>query len=177
MHTVLFNEEAVKKRVGEIASQVSRDYAGRKLVLISILKAAFIFTADLMRRVTVPSAVEFVQASSYGDCAVSTGVVAVNRNSKIAVEDKHILLVDTIVDTGATFHCLIEKFKDQKPASIATVALLDKKVRRTLDVAITYRGFEIPDVFVVGYGMDFSGRYRNLPYIAELTLPAQNIPS
>lgn len=168
IHEILFDEQAIAGKVRELAARISRDYAGKELVLIGILKGAVIFAADLMRSISLPVTVEFIQAASYGNGTISSRAVAVTREIHAGIKGKHVLLVDTIIDTGETMDCLMKKFLEKGPASLKAVALLDKKCRRTVEVPVAYRGFEVPNTFVVGYGMDHAEKYRNLPYIATV---------
>ncbi len=167
-HEILFDEQTIANKVEELASRISADYAGKEPVLVCILKGAMIFTADLMRGLTIPSVIDFVRAASYGGSTTSSKSITIEQDLQIDIRDRHVLLVDTIIDTGRTMDQLLRKFGARGPASIKAVALLDKKSRRVVDVAVAYRGFEIPDVFVVGYGMDCAEKFRNLPYIAAL---------
>jgi len=170
---ILFDEQRIADKVAEIAARISQDYAGRELVLICILKGAAVFTADLMRRLTLPVTVEFVQVASYGASTTSSKKISVKNDGELDISGKHVLLVDTIVDTGMTLDCLFKKFGARNPATLEAVVLLDKKSRRTADIMISYIGFEIPDKFIVGYGMDHGAKYRNLPYITALKSAAQ----
>jgi hypoxanthine phosphoribosyltransferase len=163
---ILIDAATIEKRVEELAGEISRDYAGKDLVLVGVLKGAVIFLADLIRRVTIPSAVDFVHASSYGNSTVSSREVKIKKDVDIDVTGRHVLLVDTVIDTGLTLTRVFKQFQKRGPASLKAVVLLDKKPRRIVDVPIAYRGFEIQDVFVVGYGVDCAERCRNLPYIA-----------
>lgn len=163
---ILLTEQAVTQKIGELAAQISHDYAGKELLLICILKGAAIFTTDLARRLTIPAVLDFVQASSYGDGTVSSRTVAVRKDIEADIRGRHVLLVDGIIDTGETMDCLLKRFQERGPASIKVAVLLDKPARRAVAVPVSYRGFEIPDRFVVGFGMDYGERYRNLPYIA-----------
>ncbi len=165
---ILFNEQTIAAKVEELAGRISRDYAGKELVLVCILKGAVTFMSDLMRRISAPVAIEFIQASSYGDAILSSDSVIIKRDIGTDIGNKHVLLVDTIVDTGKTLDCLFKILAEKNPASLNAVTLLDKKTRRAIKVPIVYCGFEIPDKFVVGYGMDYGEKYRNLPYIAVL---------
>jgi hypoxanthine phosphoribosyltransferase len=167
-HEILFNEQTIADKVKELADLISKDYAGKELLLVCILKGAITFTADLMRRITVPVTVECVQAASYGASTSPAEKVVIKHDLETDVRGRHVLLVDTIVDTGKTMDSLLRNFAARGPADLAVVALLDKKSRRLVDVPISYRGFEAPDAFVVGYGMDSAERFRNLPYIAML---------
>jgi hypoxanthine phosphoribosyltransferase len=164
---MLFDEKTIENRVKELAQQISRDYVGKNLVLICVLKGAYTFTADLMRELTIPAAVEFVRAASYG-CSTEPAKDVAIRQDVGDIANRHVLLVDTIIDTGRTLACLLKMFSARGPASLGAVALLNKKARRTKEVKVTYCGFDIPDQFVVGYGLDFAERYRNLPYVAVL---------
>lgn len=165
---ILFDEQAIERMVIELAAQISRDYAGKELLLVCILKGAAIFFTDLARRLTIPAMLDFVQASSYGSGTISSRTVTVTKDIGSDISGKHVLLVDGIIDTGTTMDFLLEQYRKQDPASLRTAVLLDKHSRRTVAVQIDYRGFEIPDRFVVGYGMDCGEKYRNLPYIAAL---------
>jgi hypoxanthine phosphoribosyltransferase len=165
---ILFDEQALKQTVFELAAQISRDYAEKELLLVCVLKGAAIFFADLARRLTIPAMFEFTQTSSYGSGTVSSGAVAASRDIGSDISGKHVLLVDGIIDTGATMDFLLKRYRERRPASLRTAVLLDKRSHRTVDVPIDYRGFEIPDRFVVGYGMDSGEKYRNLPYIAAV---------
>ena len=165
---ILFDEETISDKVKELGAQISRDYAGKDLVLVSVLKGAVIFTADLVRRITFPVTLEFIQAASYGKSVTSSGNVLLLKRLETDIQNRHVLLVDTIIDTGETMHCLFKEFAGKNPASLNAAVLLDKKSCRTVEIRIAYCGFEVPDKFVVGYGMDCGGKYRNLPYIAAL---------
>jgi hypoxanthine phosphoribosyltransferase len=163
---ILFDEQAIEQKVAELAAQISHDYAGKELVLVCILKGAAIFAADLSRDLTIPVALDFVQVSSYGNATVSSRTITVKKDIGMDIRGRHVLLVDGIIDTGDTIKYILERYRERGPASIKVVTLLDKRSRRAADVPIDYRGFEIPDAFVVGYGMDCGEKYRNLPYIA-----------
>lgn len=166
--TILFDQDVIAAKSRELAGLISRDYSGQALVLVCILKGAVAFTVDLMRNISCAVSVEFVQAASYGSTTRSSGNVIIRKSVEIDVTGKHVILVDTIIDTGETLDCFFKKFTEQKPASLRAAVLLDKKARRTVEVPLAYVGFEIPDLFVVGYGMDHAENYRNLPYIAVL---------
>jgi hypoxanthine phosphoribosyltransferase len=168
---ILFDEEAIAAKVGELALLISRDYAGKEPVLVCVLKAAAVFTTDLARCLTCPVTIEFIQAGSYGASATSSRNVLIKKDIETDIRGRHVLLVDTIIDTGETMDCLLRRFAERKPASLNIVVLLDKKCKRAVEVPVAYKGIEIPDRFVVGYGMDFGEKYRNLPYIAALRPP------
>jgi hypoxanthine phosphoribosyltransferase len=165
---ILFDEQTITEKVRELAVQISKDYAGKELVLVCILKGAAVFAADLMRHLSLKVTVEYLQAASYGSSATSSRAITIKKDIEGDIQGKHVLLVDTIVDTGATLACLFKKLGELGPASLNAVTLLDKKSRRTVPVPLAYCGFEIPDKFVVGYGMDRGEQHRNLPYIATL---------
>jgi hypoxanthine phosphoribosyltransferase len=169
---ILFDEKTIAEKVGELAGRISRDYAGKDLFFACVLKGAVMFASDLARCITLPVTIEFIQAASYGSSTTSSGAVLIRKDLGTDIKDRHVLLVDTIIDTGETMHCLFTLLGKRKPASMAAAVLLDKTSRRKIDVPIRYRGFEIPDTFVVGYGMDSGERYRNLPFIAKIDPPA-----
>jgi hypoxanthine phosphoribosyltransferase len=166
---VLFNEAIIADKVQELGERISRDYVGKDPIVVSILKGAVIFTTDLLRSISCPLTVEFIQASSYGRSTNSSRNIVIKKDLESDIAGRHVLLVDTIIDTGQTFDYLMKILTERKPASLHAAVLLDKSSRRLVDVPIAYRGFEIPDAFVVGYGLDYNELYRNLPYIALLT--------
>jgi len=166
---VLLDEETIAARVRKLAAQISADYAGiDELVLIGVLKGAFIFLADLARHLTVTHCVDFIALSSYTRSAISRGAVRLIMDTRASVTDRHVLIVEDIVDTGFTLDYLLRNFRARKPASLHTCTLLSKPDRRQVNVPIDYLGFEISDVWVVGYGLDYNDRFRTLPYIAAL---------
>lgn len=164
----LFDEEAIRNKVRELADRISRDYAGADMVIVCVLKAAAFFAADLARSIAVHSRIAFVCASSYGSSTTAATEIEIRKDIEIDISGKHVLLVDTIADSGRTLAALTARYTKRGPASIRRAVLLDKRSRRTTDVQLDYVGFEVPDLFVVGYGMDFDEKYRNLPYIAAL---------
>jgi len=166
---VLLDEEVIAARVRELAAQVSADYAGAKdLVLVGVLKGAFIFLADLARRLTVPHRVDFIALSSYNRDAVSTGAVRLIMDTRASITGRHVLIIEDIVDTGYTLDYLLRTLRARQLASLRACVLLSKPERRRVEVLIDYLGFEIPDVWVVGYGLDYADRFRTLPYIGML---------
>jgi len=165
---LLFSEEQIAQQVELLAGQISADYAGREIMVVGILKGAMIFLADLVRKITVPAYCDFMAISSYGSSMKTSGTVRLLKDLDQSIENRHVLIVEDIVDTGLTLNYLIDNLQSRKPASIALCTLLDKPSRRIKPVSIDYLGFSIPDVFVVGYGIDFNERYRNLPYIMAL---------
>jgi hypoxanthine phosphoribosyltransferase len=171
---VLIEEDALQERVAALGQELSADYAGRDLLLIGVLKGAVFFMADLMRHVTVPCEVDFMAISSYGASTDSSGVVRILKDLDINIEGRHVLVVEDIIDSGLTLSYLMRNLEARGPASLEICALLTKPDRREMDVPVRYIGFEIPDRFVIGYGLDFAERYRNLPYVAVLS--AELIP-
>src|SRR5262245_44875547 len=165
---VLVDSDAIAKKVSEIGGQIARDYAGKDPVLVSILKGALPFLADLMRQVPIPLSLDFLEVSSYGEGTESSGVVRILKDLAHPIEGRHVIVVEDILDTGFTLRYVIEHLQQQKPASLKLVTLLDKPARRIVPIDVDYRGFEIPDRFVVGYGLDYGERYRNLPFIGVL---------
>lgn len=162
---VLISEARIQRRVKELAAQISRDYAGQELVLIGVLKGAFIFLADLSRQLTIPRVVEFIAVSSYEDGSVPSGAVRLIMDVRKPIEDKHVLIVEDIVDTGQTLDYLIDMLKTRGPASIRTCALVRKAGTATVDLDVDYLGFDIENEWVVGYGLDYVEMDRTLPYI------------
>jgi len=165
---ILFTAEQIRARVEEMAADIAADYREREPVLVGVLDGAVVFLADLMRALPISVRVDFVKWSSYGDGASSSGEVQLLKDLSFSVEGKHVLVVEDIVDTGLTLRYLLENLETRDVASLAVAALLDKPSRRQAQVKLDYIGFEVPDEFVVGYGLDFAQRYRNLPYIAAL---------
>ncbi|HEV2011533.1 MAG TPA: hypoxanthine phosphoribosyltransferase [Candidatus Limnocylindria bacterium] len=165
---ILLDADTIKQRVGELGGRIADDYAGRDLVLVSILKGALPFLADLMREVPIYCSLDFLEVSSYGAGTTSSGVVRILKDLAKPIEGRHVLVVEDILDTGHTLSYVIEHLRGQHPASLGLCALLDKPSRRVVPIAVDYKGFEIPDKFVVGYGLDFAERYRNLPFIGVL---------
>ena len=174
VEAILIDEARLQQRVAELGQEVSADYAGRDLLLIGVLKGAVFFMADLMRQLTVPCEIDFMAISSYGAATDSSGVVRILKDLDINIEGKHVLVVEDIIDSGLTLSYLMRNLRAREPASLEVCALLTKPERREIEVDVRYVGFEIPNRFVIGYGLDFAERYRNLPYVA--TLHAHLIP-
>jgi hypoxanthine phosphoribosyltransferase len=164
---VLIPQDRLQKRVSELGSEISQAYERKDLLLVAILKGSFVFAADLIRALTVEASIDFMAISSYGH-QNSSGVVRITKDLDESIEGRNVLLVEDIIDTGLTANYLLQALNRRRPASVQICALLDKSARRIIDLPIGYRGFEIPDVFVVGYGLDYQQRYRNLPHIAIL---------
>ena len=165
---ILFSEEQLKARVREIAGQIDRDFAGKEPMLISVLRGSFIFMADLMRSITLPCTVDFMAVSSYGAGTTSSGQVKITKDLSESIEGRDIIVVEDILDSGNTLSYLLQILQARHPASMKLCTLLDKPDRRIKPVHVDYSGFSIPDKFVVGYGLDFAEKYRNLPYIGVL---------
>lgn len=165
---ILIPENQIQKKIEELGNQISRDYLGKKLICIGVLRGAIIFLADLARFIKIPMVIDFMAISSYGASTESSGVVRILKDLDENIEGKHVLIIEDIVDTGLTLDYLLRMLKSRNPASLKACTLLNKKERRQIDVSIDYCGFDIADKFVVGYGLDFNGLYRNIPYILVL---------
>lgn len=166
--TVLITEEEINKRIKEMGEEISKAYEGREIHLISILKGGVFFTCELAKRITVPVSVDFMSVSSYGSSKVSSGVVKIIKDLDETIEGKDVLVVEDIIDTGTTLSYLMEMLAQRRPASLALCTLMDKPERRLHEVKVDYTGFEVPDKFIVGYGLDYAQHYRNLPYIGVI---------
>jgi hypoxanthine phosphoribosyltransferase len=165
---ILVPTEDLQRRVRELGAEISRDYEGRDLVMIGVLKGAVLFLGDLMRELTVPCEIDFMAVSSYGSATDSSGVVRILKDLDSSIEGRDVLLVEDIVDSGLTLHYLLKNLKARNPASLEVCALLTKPERRRIELPIRYVGFEIPNRFAIGYGLDHAQRYRNLSYVAVL---------
>jgi hypoxanthine phosphoribosyltransferase len=165
---ILIGEEELQARIHELGAELSVDYAGREVLLVGVLKGAVFFMADLMRSLTIPCEIDFMAISSYGASTDSSGVVRILKDLDINIEGRHVLVVEDIVDSGLTLSYLMRNLESREPASLEVCALLTKPTRREIDVPVRYIGFEIPNRFVIGYGLDFAERYRNLPYVGVL---------
>lgn len=168
--SVLISEEEVDKKVRQIAAQISKDYEGKEVHLICVLKGSVFFACELAKRITVPVTLDFMSVSSYGDDTKSSGVVKIIKDLDEPLENKDVLIVEDIIDSGRTLSYLIEILKKRNPASLHLCTLLDKPDRRVRPVHVDYTCFEIPDEFVVGYGLDYAQKYRNLPYIGVVEI-------
>ncbi len=162
---VLLMEEEVDKRIQEIGDQISRDYAGKSVHLVCVLKGGSFFMCELAKRITVPVSIDFMSVSSYGGDTKSSGVVRIVKDLDESLKDKHVIVIEDIVDSGRTLSYLLDMLRSRGPVDVRLCTLLDKPDRRVVDVKVDYTGFEIPDEFVVGYGLDYDQKYRNLPYI------------
>jgi len=165
LEEVLLPEEVIRARVVELGRAISEDYAGKELFLVGVLKGAWMFLADLVRHITVPVSVDFMSVSSYGTSTKTSGVVQILKDLEENIENRHVLIVEDIVDSGLTLSYLLDLLRRRRPASLEVCVLLDKPDRRQAPVGLRYVGFTIPDAFVVGYGLDYAGRYRQVPFV------------
>ena len=163
--TNLISADEIVQRIASLGKEITHDYHSKELIVVGVLNGCFMFFSDLVRQIELPVACDFLGLSSYGSATKSSGVVAFTKDLSMPIENKHVLIVEDIVDTGLTMSYLIENFQSRKPSSIRVCSLLSKPARRVTEVNIDYLGFSIEDKFVVGYGLDFAGKYRNLPYI------------
>lgn len=168
MDEILISEEKIKGKVAEIGKQIGRDYKGKKLFIIAVLKGSSLFMSDLVRKIDLPLSFDFMAVSSYGASTSSSGVVRIMKDLEVSIEGKDVLIVEDIIDSGLTLSYLIENLKSRNPASLKIATLLNKPERRKVEVKVDYCGFDIPDKFVVGYGLDYDEKYRNLPFIGIL---------
>jgi hypoxanthine phosphoribosyltransferase len=166
---ILIDADALRTRVAELGEEISGHYQGEDLLLIGVLKGAVFFMADLMRHLTVPCEVDFMAISSYGSATDSSGVVRILKDLDLSIEGRNVLVVEDIIDSGLTLSYLMRNLESREPASLEVCALLTKPARREIDVPVRWVGFEIPNRFVIGYGLDFAERYRNLPYVGVLS--------
>lgn len=167
---ILVDEESVDKRIAELGAQISKDYEGKEVHLICVLKGGVFFMCELAKRITVPVSMDFMSVSSYGNDTKSSGVVKIVKDLDESIQGKHVLVVEDIVDSGRTLSYLLDNLKNRQPESLRLCTLLDKPERRVIEVDVDYTGFQIPDEFVVGYGLDYAQKYRNLPFIGVVEL-------
>ncbi|NLY77906.1 MAG: hypoxanthine phosphoribosyltransferase [Tissierellia bacterium] len=165
---ILVTEEEIRQKVKELGQRITKDYQGKNLMLVGILKGAVMFLSDLAKNIKIPVLIDFMAVSSYGHSSESTGIVRIIKDLESSIEDKDILIVEDIIDTGLTLSYLTDNLKKRRAKSVKIVTLLDKPERRKVEVPVDYVGFVIPDEFVIGYGIDYAERYRNLPYVASL---------
>ena len=168
IESILLTEEQIRERVGEMGREISRDFAGRVPLLVGVLKGSVIFMSDLIRQITLPCEIDFMAVSSYGNKSQTTGAVQIFMDLGQDIENRHVIVVEDILDSGLTLNYLVNYLGGRNPASISLATLLDKPARRQMPVNVQYVGFEIPDAFVVGYGLDYAQKYRNLPFIGVL---------
>lgn len=165
---VLISEEDLKIKIKEMAEKISEDYKGEELVVVTVLKGGVMFSVDLMREIEVPVMIDFMSASSYGASSKSSGVVKIEKDLDMPIEGKNVLLVEDIIDSGRTLSYIADILRKRGPKSLEICTILDKPSRRVVDIDVKYIGFEIPDEFVVGYGLDYAQKHRNLPYVGIL---------
>ena len=165
---VLIDEPALKKKVKELGKELTIDYEGKNPVLVSVLRGSFIFVADICRELKIPVTFDFMAVSSYGDSRVSSGIVRITKDLECSIEGNEVIIIEDIVDSGRTLNYLIKNLRARNPKSIEVCALLDKNVPRKMENSVKYKGFDIPNKFVVGYGLDFAEKYRNLPFIGYI---------
>ena len=165
---ILFTEQQIREKVREMGGKISEEYKGKELILIGVLKGSVPFMAELLKEITIPCCMDFMAVSSYGASTTSSGVVRILKDLDFEIEGKDILIVEDIIDTGITLRYLIEYLKGRKPNSVEIACLLNKPERRKVEIDVKYQGFEVPDYFLVGYGLDFAEKYRNLPYVGIL---------
>ncbi len=165
---VLITREQLQKTVADLGARISADYRGKNPIVVSVLKGAFVFMADLVREITVPCTIDFMAVSSYGNSDRSSGQVQIIKDLDTNIEGRHVIVVEDILDSGVTLSYLLELLRARRPASVSLCALLDKPARRRVQVKIDYRGLEVPDEFIVGYGLDYAEKYRNFPEIGVL---------
>ncbi len=168
VETILFNEEELTKRVHELGEEISKDYAGEEVMLVGILKGASIFLSDLVRQITIPAYIDYMVVSSYGNSAETSGVVRIMKDLEENIEGKNIIIVEDIIDTGLTLAYLKQNLLSRNPKSLKICTLLDKPARREKEIMVDYKGFEVPDEFIIGYGIDYAEKYRNLPFVGLL---------
>jgi len=168
IESVLITEDQVQAKVHELAAQISKDYGGRQVLLVGVLKGAFILMADLARHLTVPHEFDFMAVSSYGSATQTSGVVRILKDLDRGIQGRDVLIVEDIIDSGLTLSYLVKNLRSRRPATVEVCALLYKPEQLKTDIDVKYKGFEIPSVFVVGYGLDYAEKYRNLPYVATL---------
>lgn len=166
--SVLLSQEEISQKIAQLGAQISADYVGKKLVLVAILKGSVVFMADIMRSITIPCTIDFMSVSSYGSGTTSSGIVKIVKDLDDSLEGVDVLIVEDILDSGKTLSYIRKMLLDRKPASLKICTLLEKKERRESDVVADYSGFDIPNEFVVGYGLDYNEKYRNLPYLGVL---------
>ena len=171
---IMLSEEEVNRRISEIGEAITKDYAGKSVHLVCVLKGGSFFMCELAKRINLPVSIDFMSVSSYGSDTKSSGVVRIVKDLDEPLLGKDVIVVEDIIDSGRTLSYLMELLNDRKPASLSLCTLLDKPSRRVVDVDVQYTGFEIPDKFVVGYGLDYDQMYRNLPYIGEVVFPENN---
>lgn len=165
---IILSESEIGKKISEMGAQISKDYSGKDLMLVGVLKGSVIFMAELLKNITIPCTMDFMAVSSYGNSTTTSGVVRILKDLDFEIEGRHVLIVEDIIDSGITLRYLMEYLKGRKPASIEIACLLNKQERRKVEISAKYIGFDVPDYFLVGYGLDYAEKYRNLPYVGVL---------
>lgn len=165
---ILFSEEQIREKVKEMGKAISKDYEGRDLLLIGVLKGCVVFMSDLLKEISIPCSMDFMAVSSYGNSTTSSGVVRILKDLDFEIEGKDVLIIEDIIDSGVTLKYLIEYLKNRKPNSVEVACLLNKSERRKVEIEAKYLGFEVPDYFLIGYGLDYAEKYRNLPFVGVL---------
>ncbi len=168
VETILLDENVLAKRIQELGEEISKGYAGEEIMLVGILKGASVFLSDLIRQISLPTYIDYMVVSSYGNSAETSGVVRIIKDLEDNIEGKNIIIVEDIIDTGLTLSYLSQNLLSRNPKSLKICTLLDKPARREREINIDYKGFEVPDEFIIGYGIDYAGKYRNLPFIGIL---------
>lgn len=168
IETILFDKDVLANKVHELGEQISKDYAGEEVLLVGILKGASVFLSDLIRQISLPTYIDYMVVSSYGNSAETSGVVRIIKDLEDNIEGKNIIIVEDIIDTGLTLEYLRKNLLSRQPKSLKICTLLDKPARREKEMTIDYKGFEVPDDFIIGYGIDYAEKYRNLPFIGVL---------
>jgi len=168
VRSIIFDEESIEKRVGELAAEISRDYTGKNPLLVGVLKGVLFFMADLARKVTVPVELDFMAVSNFSPETRDQGVVRLVKDLEIPLNNRHVLFVEDVVDTGLTLSYLLRNLRSRQPTSLEVCTLFNKPEHRLIDLPIRYKGFDLPDQFVIGYGLDYREKYRNLPYVGLL---------
>ncbi len=167
---IVLTREEIEKKVKELGTIISRDYKGKDLVLISVLRGSVYFAVDLSRSLSIPFSLDFISISRYGESTDNAGIVRITKDLDINVSNKHVLIIEDIVDTGLSLSYLLRNLETRNPADIKVCTMLNIKARRIVNVSLDYKGFDLPDIFVVGYGLDYNENYRELPYIAEFSI-------
>lgn len=168
VRSIIFDEETIEKRVGELAAEISQDYSGKNPLLVGVLKGVLFFMADLARKVTIPIELDFMAISNFSPETRDQGVVRLVKDLEIPIANRHVLFIEDVVDTGLTLNYLLRNLRSRQPSSLEVCTLFNKPKHRLIDLPIKYKGFDLPDQFVIGYGLDYRERYRNLPYVGLL---------